>query len=553
VSDPLAYESIVGKNVSADQSLKDPFGSVDDLFLENGATNQTLQEKQQLHGSITTASGQNEPLHENDTTPVDIYAGTGNISGLTLYSPTETRVIAGQDITDISLYLQNVTAGQISVVSAGDNLVAYDPDSPLRTEAQADGNVDGAVINNGDIQIGGPGTVEVLAGNDLDLGVGPNGSAPGLGVGITSIGNQRNPYLPSSGADIIAMAGAGSLADLTSGNLGFSAFISQFVTGADSAIYLPELSSIETGLPAFSNAAEFGKLSKETQDIITLDVFFLVIRDAGRDHNIVGSPGYSTYNAGYEAIADLFPGPGSGDISLTSREIATENGGNVSIMDPGGALTVGVDIQGNQPLDQGIFTEDGGNISIFTKGSILVGTSRIFTLRGGNEILWSSDGNIAAGESPKTVQEAPPTQVIVDPTSANVETDLGGLATGGGIGVLASVQGVPAGNVDLIAPVGTVDAGDAGIRVTGNLNIAAAHVLNVGNIQVGGASAGVPVATIVAPNIGALTAAANSAGAGAAAAGSQINANNQSPDTDSGLGSVITVQVIGYGGDDDQE
>ena len=105
-------------------------------------------------------------------------------------------------------------------------------------------------------------------------------------------------------------------------------------------------------------------------------------------------------------IRDSFPkGGGGGDISLTSREIATENGGNISVLDPSGQLTVGFDITGNQPLDQGIFTEDGGNISIYTSGSIIVGTSRIFTLRGGNEILWSTTGNIAAGESPKTVQE----------------------------------------------------------------------------------------------------------------------------------------------------
>jgi len=550
VSDPLAYESLVGKSVSAESSARDPFTEVDALFAENGATNQTLQEKQELHGSITNSSGQNEPLHTGDTTPVYLYAGHGDISGLTLYSPTETRVIAGEDITDISLYLQNISSSQISVVSAGNDIVAYDPDSPLRNEAQTNGNVDGAAIDEGDIQISGPGTLEVLAGSNLDLGVGPNGSNPGIGVGITSIGNQRNPYLPSSGADVIAMAGTGALPDLTSGDLGFEAFVDQFVTGPDSATYLSELSSIATGLPSFSTAAEFKNLPKDEQDIIALDVFFLVLRDAGRDHNIIGSPGYGNYSAGYEAIADLFPRPASGDISLTSREIATENGGNVSILDPSGGLTVGVDIQGNQPLDQGIFTEDGGNISIFTRSSILVGTSRIFTLRGGNEILWSTGGNIAAGESAKTVQEAPPTQVIVDPTSANVQTDLGGLATGGGIGVLASVQGVPAGNVDLIAPVGTVDAGDAGIRVTGNLNIAAAQVLNVGNIQVGGASSGVPTTVIIAPNIAALSSASSAAGAGAAAAASQINSQTQSA-ADNGAESVFVVQVIGYGGGED--
>jgi hypothetical protein len=51
---------------------------------------------------------------------------------------------------------------------------------------------------------------------------------------------------------------------------------------------------------------------------------------------------------------------------------------------------------------------------------------------------------------------------------------------------------VPPGNVDLIAPVGTVNAGDAGIGASGNINIAAEHVLGLDNIQFGGQATGVP-------------------------------------------------------------
>ena len=180
-----------------------------------------------------------------------------------------------------------------------------------------------------------------------------------------------------------------------------------------------------------------------------------------------------------------------------------------------------------------------------------VGTSRIFTLRGGNEIIWSTDGNIDAGASSKTVQSAPPTRVLIDPQSGDVETDLAGLATGGGIGVLESLAGVPPGNVDLIAPVGSVNAGDAGIRVSGNLNIAAAVVLNASNIQVGGASTGTPLPP-AAPNIGSLTSASNTAGAANSAAGSMVNQQtaSQSGGSQEDVPSIITVEVIGYGGDD---
>jgi len=201
--------------------------------------------------------------------------------------------------------------------------------------------------------------------------------------------------------------------------------------------------------------------------------------------------------------------------------------------------------EGDDVTNLGIVTQDGGNISIFASGDVNVGTSRIFTLRGGNEIIWSTSGNIDAGASSKTVQSAPPTRVLVDPQSGNVQTDLAGLATGGGIGVLASVAGVPAGNVDLIAPAGVVNAGEAGIRATGNLNIAAVQVLNAGNITAGGASTGLPP-PVAAPNIANLTAVSNVTGA--ANNPSQAAPAQQPAAADEGAYSIITVQVLGYGG-----
>ena len=203
-------------------------------------------------------------------------------------------------------------------------------------------------------------------------------------------------------------------------------------------------------------------------------------------------------------------------------------------------------------IPPGIITEAGGGISVFTNDDVNIGISRIFTLSGGDEIIWSSFGDIAAGSSSKTVQSAPPTRVLIDPQSAAVRVDLGGLATGGGIGVLASVDGVAPGNVDLIAPNGAVDAGDAGIRATGNLNVAAVTVLNADNISIGGTSAGVPSApTVSAPNIGGLTA-GNNASSAANAAASQVSGQAQrQSETEEEIPSVISVEVLGYGGDEE--
>lgn len=556
----------------------------DALLDETGASDGSLQEKRALHAS--------DLLHAASTEPVRVYALGGDISGLTLYSSKQTKVIAGNDIADVALYLQNNNSDDVSVVSAGRDIVAYSPNSLLRTQALnsggpfynylaggAPGPATGAPTA-GDIQVSGPGTVEVLAGRNLDLGIGPNVSG-GTGLGLTSIGNARNLALPEAGADIVALAGIdrnwalrgdqvepataaqlGAANGLAHSSLDFAAFTAAFLdpatAGGQAARYLPVLGTkmglATTGVPEIWTA--YSALPAERRAQFALAVYFAVLRDAGRDYNDPKSPVYrdKEYPNGYAAIAKLFPGNlWQGDIALTSREIKTVNGGEISLFAPGGGLTVGFDVRGTQPLDQGILTERGGGISIFTHNSVIVGTSRIFTLRGGDEVIWSSVGDIAAGSSSKTVQSAPPTRVLIDPQSGDVKTDLAGLATGGGIGVLATVKGVKPGDIDLIAPTGTIDAGDAGIRSTGNLNIASLHVANAANIATGGASAGVPAATT--PSLG---------GVAAAATGSTTTSNKTTAVADTSttersvmksreLPSLIEVVVTSYGGDDKDE
>ncbi len=180
----------------------------------------------------------------------------------------------------------------------------------------------------------------------------------------------------------------------------------------------------------------------------------------GTPGGISQTEGVSAYQSGFAAIESLFGGLSAerGDITLRSRDIRTKQGGDISVFAPSGKLSL-ANTALNTLIPPGIVTESGGNIGIFTRGDVSLGIGRIFTLRGGNQIIWSSEGDIAAGSSAKTVTFAPPTRVILDPQSADVQTDLAGLATGGGIGVLATVAGVKPGEVDLIAPNGAVDAG----------------------------------------------------------------------------------------------
>jgi hypothetical protein len=211
-------------------------------------------------------------------------------------------------------------------------------------------------------------------------------------------------------------------------------------------------------------------------------------------------------------------------------------------------------IIGNPLAPPGIVTEYGGSLSLFTDRSIDIGRARIFTLRGGDITIWSSNGDIAAGSAPKTVVTAPPTRVAIDTTSAEVLTDLGGLATGGGIGSLKLRDTDAPSDVVLIAPRGTVDAGDAGIRATGNIAVAAAQVLNADNISAGGASAGVPApAPVAAPNIAGLSSASSSTAATSSAAQDVARQSEPQQTGADQAPSTITVEVLGYGGGESED
>jgi Filamentous haemagglutinin family outer membrane protein len=172
---------------------------------------------------------------------------------------------------------------------------------------------------------------------------------------------------------------------------------------------------------------------------------------------------------------------------------------------------------------------------------VLVNSSRIMTQQGGDILMWSSNGDLDAGRGAQTTLSLPPLQVVFNSDDYQ-SVDLGGLVSGAGIAVVQTSKLAAKSNAFLLAPRGTVDAGEAGIRVSGNLVVAAVQVLNTGQIQVGGTSTGVP--TITVPNIGALTGASNTAGAASKSAEPPTAAGG------SDRASIFIVEVIGYGGGD---
>lgn len=542
VTTPLAYQQLVGGALSdllAIPNAQNPVGAIAAIFDETGSFTgaaASITRKQNLH-----APGL---LHRNSADPVRIYAAGGDISGFTLFSGKFSRIVARRDVTDIAFYLQNSRAFDHSIVSAGRDLIAYNANSALRARVNSAGNL---LANQeaplaGDLQISGPGTLQVLAGRNLDLGTGGQ-NADGTGAGIVSIGNARNPFLPAEGANLIVGAGLGqAAASLFSSPLAIADFLRRNTSSGNR--YLTELGirNIET-------------LPEEEQARAALGVFFLILRDAGRAAAGADSP-LSGYADGFRAIDELFGGGKSaGNLLLRSRDVRTKAGGDIQMFAASGGLEMAsTQGKGNNLIPPGVVSESGGRVNVFTDRSVSIGIGRIFTLRGGDIIIWSSNGDIAAGSSSKTVQSAPPTRVVIDPQSGLVETDLAGLATGGGIGVLATVAGVRPGNVDLVAPQGVVDAGDAGIQSSGNLIIAATAVVNASNIAVGGISAG--AAAPAAPSGGAAPV--------AAAPPSPTAANNQAAESmttqsvaqveeTEAAPSIYTVEILGYGGSEDEE
>jgi filamentous hemagglutinin len=198
-----------------------------------------------------------------------------------------------------------------------------------------------------------------------------------------------------------------------------------------------------------------------------------------------------------------------GDLNMFFSQLKTEQGGDINLLLPGGSVVVGVP---NPPanlsaikgfttatgltvpgtVNLGILVLGAGQIEGFADQNFEVNQSRILTLEGGDIILWASNGNIDAGKGAKSASGAPPPVIQTD-ANGNSFVNPSNSVAGSGIGQLLTVPGLKAGLVNLIAPKGIVNAGDAGIRVAGNLNIAAVQVIGAGNITVVGTATGVPV------------------------------------------------------------
>jgi hypothetical protein len=122
--------------------------------------------------------------------------------------------------------------------------------------------------------------------------------------------------------------------------------------------------------------------------------------------------------------------------------------------------------------------------------------------------------------------------------------------------VLLAREVINRGTTYLIAPNGTVSAGDAGVRASGDLFVYGNQVVGAPNFSSGGMSSGVPATAdssgISVSGVGSLGDAAKAASdATSALAGASEDAQKAANDMKQSLASfkpnLISVEVLGYG------
>jgi hypothetical protein len=157
----------------------------------------------------------------------------------------------------------------------------------------------------------------------------------------------------------------------------------------------------QAGADHEQNWLNFQKLNPAQQKLQALYDFFAILNTVGLDYNNASSPYYHQYSNGYEAVNALFRAAygytqnaltggtnganqlvHTGDLDLRGSTIQTQQGGNISILGPGGRILVGSAVASPavDPASEGILTLESGNIATFTDTDVLVAQSRVMTI-----------------------------------------------------------------------------------------------------------------------------------------------------------------------------
>lgn len=468
-------------------------------------------------------------LHEGDRQPVRLATAQGDIGG-TLVSAKSVDLAAGRDASNLLLVAQNLGSDDLTRVSAVRDIVFPE---------QRDSATQALIANRNGIQVYGPGRAEVQAGRHVQLGA---------ASGITTDGPGNNPVLPDRGADLRVTAGAAARVDNP-------ALVQQFIgTYLRGTAGQPDYRAAwadfarQQGLdadPARADATAFDRFRTQ--------VLWSELAIAGTEGNALkldaeAHPGKYTaaeldyrrvYGRGYTAItlagldarADAV-----GELRMAFSQLKTRAGGNLEVLVPAGSLEVG----GTRPLGSKTASQLGlvateGDARVLVRDSVAVNTSRWFAIDGGNILGWASLGSIDAGRGARTAVSSSSQRLDVDIETGRFRLVDAGGASGSGIATLFN-RPVLGGDVKLFAPNGLIDAGEAGIRAAGSLQL----TLNVANadfiVAVGASNAPAAVAT---PSLAGLSLGSSAGTAATASATAAPSSSGERPRS-----ALLTVEVL---------
>lgn len=508
-----------------------------------------------------------QALHAGDPNPVRVYALRDVRPGISTPAVFAKRawIKAGGDVVDPNLVLQNVEAYDVSLIEALGSVRYAEP------SRDNSGNIN---VANVGVTIAGPGRLHVVAGRDVDLG---------SSNGILSVGDAFNPFLPAQGATVMLWAGAAAGMD----QAGFMAAYLEAAGATANRAALADYMQARTGVAGLDEAqalAAFQALPELDRTAFLVDTLYRELAASGRAALDPDDASFGDYSAGERALLRLFPDfdgaanladqAGSimdafealrgtpvshpGDLKLFYSQVRSDRGGGIEILVPGGLVNAGLaSATGiNKPASQlGIVSVRGGAIRALARDDFLVNQSRVFTLGGDDILLWSALADIDAGRGAKTASATPPPVLRVK--NGEIVLDYSGSVSGSGIAALLAVEGAEPGSVDLFAPYGEINAGEAGIRSAGDINLGARVVVGADLIVAGGVATGAPAgdagglgaALSGVSNLGEATQATDEAtrAVGASAQDGDKNTQQARQALAAFRPSFLTVEVLGFG------
>ena len=269
--------------------------------------------------------------------------------------PKAATITAGGDITNLNYLGQNVSADDVTSITAFGNILF--------------GSISGE--QNKSIQVGGPGYAVIQAGGTIDLG---------YSQGIQALGNANNPAALSAGetgASLIVAAGMGSALSpqevVTSFFSALDAAGKEYVMDGEDAAGAAVIDQARASIIApFLALAQ----SKSNQDITMTS------------SQIVTSGGGSLF-----VIA-------TGSLNVGTTQLSSSSTNNTI-----------------QPTSTGILTETGGAINVFTIGDVNVNQSRIMTFQGGDITGLERPGQHQRGQGRQGDDQCEPADIFLHGTA----------------------------------------------------------------------------------------------------------------------------------------